>query len=154
MVPIGGWLLIVTLLCLTRMRKAGELTSGMAWAQAGAWVGLFVFGLTAVEGAGDRFWGPSLPFNHDDRPRSRLTELAGRSPELAATSESIADAALAVALTAWLVLFVLLVLDVRRRLVSEPVSDERPVPSGPASRRSDLRERKRARTPRNAAAKG
>ncbi|EFV13301.1 hypothetical protein [Segniliparus rugosus] len=144
---LGGWLLPSTLLCLVRIRKAGELTTAMALAQTATWAGFLLFGLTAVEGAGEPF--PET----GDQPRSRWTDLVGWSAGGAESSETVARLALAAALTAWLALFVLLVLDARRRLVSEPVADDRPTPTGPASRRGDLRERQRLRTRRDAVAK-
>ena len=141
LVPLASWLLISTLLCLARYRRKGELTTGMAWAQVVAWIGMLVFGAAAVEDAGDRLVWPGLLPGREGRAGSWLTDLSGWTEERAEMSESVAELALTVALVSWLVLFVLLVLDLRRHLVTNWIPEERPAPSGAASRRRDLGER-------------
>ncbi|WP_041406830.1 hypothetical protein [Segniliparus rotundus] len=122
-----------TVLCITRYRRERELTAGMSWAQAVSLLGLFVFGLTAVENGGESRRG-EWPGSH-----SRWTRLTGWSPDSASASESVARLALGVALLAWLALFVLLILDLRRHLVTGWNTRPDPFPSGPANRRRDLR---------------
>ncbi|MGL6236872.1 MAG: hypothetical protein ACRC20_16220 [Segniliparus sp.] len=131
-------LLPSTLMAMARFRRKGELATGMAWAQLATWLGLFVFGLFAAEGAGDGYW------SYRAATRSRWTDLAGLGADGVEPSESVARLALAVALIAWLALFALLVLDLRRHLVTTRLPEERHVPSGPASRRRDLGDRGRA----------
>jgi hypothetical protein len=119
-------------LCLARYRRTRELTAGMSWAQAVSLLGFFVFGLTAVEDGGES-WG------RERMPHSRWTRLTGWSPDSANSSESVARLALGVALLAWFVLFILLVLDLRRHLVTDWRQQPGPFPPEPASRRRALR---------------